>query len=100
LASRPHLPKVGPINAEVAPVDSVAPEAFEIHDGDEAEGSQEGSDSTLSCPLTESEAQGAEKKQKCMKDLTSSGTSNPKDVPQEKTTSRDSVPTIFELLDS
>jgi hypothetical protein len=54
----------------------------------------------LSCPLAESEAQGAEKKRKRMEDLTSSGTSNPKDVPQEKTTSRDSVPTIFELLDS
>jgi hypothetical protein len=59
-----------------------------------------GSDSTLSPPLTDSEAQGTEKKWKCMEDLTSSGTSNPKDVPQEQTTSRDYVPTMFELIDS
>jgi hypothetical protein len=100
LASRPHLPEEGPINAEVAPADSKAPEACENQDGDEAECSLEGSDSTLSPPLANSEAQCAEKKRKRMEDLTSSVTSNPKDVPREQTTSRDSVPAIFELLDS
>jgi hypothetical protein len=100
LDSRPPLPEEGPINAEVAPADSKAPEACENQDGDEAEGSLEGSDSTLSPPLTESEAQGAEKKHKRTEDLTSSGTSNPEDVPQEQTTSKGSDLDIFELLDS
>jgi hypothetical protein len=100
LASRPPLPEEGPINAEVAPTNFEVPEACENQDGDEAEGSLEGSDSTLSPSLAESEAQGAEKKQKRMEDLTSSGTSNPKDAPWEQTTSRDSVPAMFELLDS
>jgi hypothetical protein len=100
LASRPPLPEEGPINAEVAPADSGAPEACENQDGDEAEGSLEGSDSTLSPPLAEYEVQGAKKKLKRMEDLTSFGTSNPKDVPREHTTSRDSVLGMFELLDS
>jgi hypothetical protein len=60
----------------------------------------EESDSTLLPPLAESEAQGLEKKRKWLEDLTSSGTSKPKDVPQEQTTSKDSVPTMFDLLDS
>jgi hypothetical protein len=60
----------------------------------------EGSDSILSPPIAESESQGAEKKQKHMEDLTSSGTSNPKDVPQEETTVKGSDLDIFELLDS
>jgi hypothetical protein len=83
LASRPPLPEEGPLNTEVAPTDSKAPKACENQDGDEAEGSLEGSDSTLSPPLAESEAQGAEKKRKHTEDLTSSGTSNPKDVPHK-----------------
>jgi hypothetical protein len=62
LASRPPLTKEGPINVEVTPADSEAPEACDNQDGDGAEGSLEGSDSTLSPPLVESEAQGPEKK--------------------------------------
>jgi hypothetical protein len=100
LVSRPHLPEEGPINAEPAPADSEALEAGDNQDGDEAEGSLEGSDSTLSPPPTESETQGAQKKQKCAEELTSSGTSNPKDVQQEQTTSKGSALDIFELLDS
>jgi hypothetical protein len=100
LASRPPLPKEGPLNAKVAPADSKAPEACENQDGDEAEGSLEGSDSTLLPPPAESEDRGPEKKQKHTKDLTSSGTSNPKDVPQEPMTSKDSDLGIFGLLDS
>jgi hypothetical protein len=100
LTSRPPLPEEGPINAKPTPADSEAPEAGENQDGDEDEGSLEGSDSTLSPPLAESEAQGAEKKRKCAKDLTSSGTSNPKDVPQEKAAVKGSDLDIFEFLDS
>jgi hypothetical protein len=100
LASRPPLFEEGPINAEVTPANSGAPEACDNQDGDEAKGSLEGRDSTLSPPLAESEAQGAEKKWKCMEDLTSSGTSNPKDISWEQTTSRNSIPSMFELLDS
>jgi hypothetical protein len=100
LASRPPLPEEGPINAEPAPADSEAPEASDNQDGDEDKGSPEGRDSTLSPPLAESETQGAEKKRKRAEDLTSSGTSNPKYVPQEQTTSKDSDLDIFELLDS
>jgi hypothetical protein len=100
LASCPPLLEEGPINAEPAPADSGAPEACENQDGDEAEGSLEGSDSTLLPPLAESEAQGAERKQKRTKDLTFSGTSNPKDVPQEQMTVKGSDLDIFELLDS
>jgi hypothetical protein len=54
----------------------------------------------MSPPLTESEAQGAEKKWKRAEDLTSSGTSNPKDVPQEQTTIKGSDLDIFNFLDS
>jgi hypothetical protein len=96
LASRPPLPEEGPINAEPAPANSGAPEDCENQDGDEAEGSLEGSDSTLLPPLAESEAQGTEKKRKHMEDLTSSGTSNLKDVPQEQMTSKGSDLDIFE----
>jgi hypothetical protein len=54
----------------------------------------------LSPPLAESEAQDAEKKRKCTEDLTSSCTSNLKDVLQEQTTAKGSDLDIFELLDS
>jgi hypothetical protein len=100
LVSHPHLPKEGPINAKLGPTDSESPEAGDNQDRDEAKGSPEGSDSTLSPPSAKSETQGAEKKQKRTEDLTSSGTSNPKDVLQEQTTSKGSALDIFELLDS
>jgi hypothetical protein len=100
LAARPPLPEEGPLNAEPAPDDSGAPKAGDNQDGDEDEGSLEGSDSTLSPPLADSEAQGAEKKHKRTEDLTSSGTSNPKDVPLEQTVVKGSDLDIFELLDS
>jgi hypothetical protein len=99
LVSRPHLPEEGAINAEPARADSEAPKAGDNQDEDEAEGSLEGSDSTLSPPPAKSKTQGAEKKRKRAEDLTSSGTSNPKDVPQEQTTSKGSGLDIFELLD-
>jgi hypothetical protein len=100
LVSRPHLPEEGPINAEPAPANSEAPEAGDNQDGDEVKGSLERSDSTLSHPLAKSETQVAEKKRKCAEDLTSSGTSNLKDVPQEQTAIKGSSLDIFGLLDS
>jgi hypothetical protein len=80
LPSHPPLPKEGPIKAKVAPADSEAPEAFENQDRDGAEGSLEGSNSTLSPPPAEFEDQGADKKRKRPEDLTSSVSSKPKDV--------------------
>jgi hypothetical protein len=64
MASCPPLPEEGPINAEPTSDDSGAPEAGENQDGDEDKNSLEGSDSILSPPLADSEAQGAEKKRK------------------------------------
>jgi hypothetical protein len=100
LVSRPHLPEEGPIDADPAPADSEAPEAGENEDGDEAEGSLEESDSTLSPPPSNSEDKGAEKKRKRTKELTSSGTSNPTYVSQEPAAAKDSDLQMFELLDS
>jgi hypothetical protein len=99
LTSRPPLPEEGPLKAKPAPAESEAPEAGDNQDGDEVEGSLERSDSTVSPPLAESETQVAEKKRKRTEDLTSSGTSNPKDVPREKTTIEGSNLDIFGLLD-
>jgi hypothetical protein len=70
--------------------------AFENLDGDGAEGSLEGSDSTLSPPLAEYEVQSVDKKRKRLEDLTSSGSSKPKDVPLEESTSKDR--TLFNFL--
>jgi hypothetical protein len=51
LVSRPHLPEEGPIEADPAPTGSEAPEADENQDRDEAKGSLEESDSTMSPSL-------------------------------------------------
>jgi hypothetical protein len=99
LDSCPPLPEEGPINAKPAPDDSGTPKAGDNQDGDEDEGSLEGSDSTLSPPLADSEAQGAEKKRKRTEYLTSSGTSNRKDVLQKPTISKDTNFGTFGLLD-
>ena len=100
LASRPPLPEEGAITAKVTPADSEALEAFENQDEDGAEGSLEGSDSTLSPPPAESENQGADKKRKHPEDLTCSGSSKPKDVPQDQSTSKDPPPTLFDFLEA
>jgi hypothetical protein len=100
LDSCPPLPEEGPINAKPTPDDSGAPEVGDNQDGAEDEGSLEGSDSTLSPPLANSEAQGAEKKQTCTEYFASSSTSNPKDVLQEPTISKDTDFGTFGLLDS
>jgi hypothetical protein len=100
MTSHPPLPNEGPIAAEIAPADSKAPEAFENLDGDGAKGSLEGSDSTLSPPPAKSKVQSIDKKRKRPEDLTSTGSSKPKDVPHEQSTSKDPPPTMFDLLDS
>jgi hypothetical protein len=97
---RPPLPEEGPLNAEAALAEFEAPEAGDNQDGDEVEGSLERSDSTVLPSLTESETQVAERKRKCTEELTSSGTSNPKDAPQEKTIVEGFNLDIFGLLDS
>jgi hypothetical protein len=53
----------------------------------------------VSPPLAESKTQVAEKKRKCIEDLTSLGTSDPKDVPQEQTAVEGFNLDIFGLLD-
>jgi hypothetical protein len=100
LISRPHLPEEGPIDADPAPADSKGPKAGKNQDGDEAKGSLEESDSTLSPPPANSEDKGPKKKQKRTEDLTSSGTSNPIDVSREQAAAKDSDLQMFELLDS
>jgi hypothetical protein len=84
LSKHPPLPEEGPISADVAPSDSEAPEAFENLDWDGAEGSMEGSDSTLAPPLAESEFHNVDKKQKRLEDLNSFGSCKPKVVSQEQ----------------
>jgi hypothetical protein len=100
LTSRPPLPEEGPLNVEAAPAEFEAPEAGNNQDGDEVEGSLERSDSMVSPSLDESETQAAERKRKCTEELTSSGTSNPKYAPREKTVVEGFSLDIFGLLDS
>jgi hypothetical protein len=100
LTLRPPLPEEGPLNAEAAPAKFEAPEASDNQDGDEVKGSLERSDSMVSPSLAESETQVAERKRKRIEELTSSGTSNPKDAPREKTIVEGFSLDIFELLDS
>jgi hypothetical protein len=100
LASRPPFPEEGPIVAKVAPADPEAPEAPKNQDGDGVKGSLEGSNSTQSPPPAESEEQGACKKRKHLEDLTSSGTSKPKDMPQDQSTSRNPPASLFDFLEA
>jgi hypothetical protein len=51
-------------------------------------------------PPAESEDQGADKKRKRPEDLTSSGSSKPKDVLQNQSTSKDPHPTLFDFLEA
>jgi hypothetical protein len=59
----------------------------------------EGSDSTQSPPPVESEDQGAGKKRKLPEDLTSSGSSKPKDVPRDQSTSKNPLASLFDFLE-
>jgi hypothetical protein len=55
LVSRPPLPEEGPIQADPISATSKAPETKESQDGDDAEGSLEGTSSTTSPPPAHSE---------------------------------------------
>jgi hypothetical protein len=100
LFSHPHLPEEGPIEVDPALASSEAPEADENQDRDEAKGSLEKSDSTMSPPPTVSEDRDLEKKRKHVGDVASSSTSILKDASGEPATARDSESDMFELLDS
>jgi hypothetical protein len=100
LASRPPLPEEGPIVAEVAPADPKAPEALENQDREGVEGSLEGIDSTESPPPAESKEEGASKKRKRLEDLTSSGSSKPKDVLQDQSTSKNPPTSLFDFFEA
>jgi hypothetical protein len=75
LVSHPPLPKEGPIQADPVSATSEAPEDEESQDGDDAEGSLEGTSSTMSPPPTHSEDPSLDKKRKCVEELISSSTS-------------------------
>jgi hypothetical protein len=100
LVSRPHLPEEGPIDVVSVPAESEAPEASETQDGDEAEGSVEDSESTLSPPPVDSDDKGPRKKQKQIEDLASSDTSIPTNASEGPAAAKDSDLEMFELLDS
>jgi hypothetical protein len=72
--SRPPLPEEGPIPADLASVVSEAPEAEENQDGDDAEGSEEDTSSTLPPPAL-SEDTCVDKKRKRVEELASLSTS-------------------------
>jgi hypothetical protein len=100
LISRPHLPEEGPIQADLAPASSKAPEADEIQDGDDAKESREESDSTMSPPPANSNDGNLEKKRKHVGDVASSSTSIRKETSREAAAAKDPEPDMFELLDS
>jgi hypothetical protein len=100
LASCPPLPEEGPIIAKVAPADPEAPDALKNWDRDGAEGSLEGIDSTQSPPPAESEEHGADKKRKCLEVLTSSGSSKPKEVSDDQSTSKNPPASLFDFLEA
>jgi hypothetical protein len=83
LVSGPPLPEEGPIQADPAFAASEAPEADEGQDGDDAEISQEDSDSTSSPPPANSEEKSLEKKRKRLDNLLSLSSSILKDAPGE-----------------
>jgi hypothetical protein len=100
LISRPHLPKEGPIQADLTPASSEAPEADESQDGDDAEESREESDLTTSPPPANSDNGNLEKKRKRVGDVASSSTSIRKETSREPAAAKDHEPDMLELLDS
>jgi hypothetical protein len=99
LVSLPPLPEGGPLPADLTTIASEAPEAEETQDGDEAKDSKEGTSLTASPPTALSEDIGANKKKKCVDEVTSSSTS-------EQKTSAAAAPCLeegvemFDLMDS
>jgi hypothetical protein len=100
LVSHHPLPEGGQLKADLAPSNSEAPEADECQEGDDAVDSQEDSGSTALPPPTTSEDKGLEKKRKCLDDLVSSCTSNPKDASWEPAVADTSGFEMFDSLDS
>jgi hypothetical protein len=100
LTSLTSLPEEGPIVQEVASSNPKAPKTIESRGGDGVEGSLEGSDSTQSPPPAKSEEQGADRKRKHQEDLTSLGTSNLKDAPQDQSTSNKPPTSLFDFLET
>jgi hypothetical protein len=64
LVSRPPLPEVGPLLADLASSVSEAPEADKNQDGDDAEESEEDTSSSTSPPLVHSEDTAIDQKRK------------------------------------
>jgi hypothetical protein len=73
--SRPPLLEEGPIPADLASTVSEAPEAEENQDGDDVEGSEEDTSSTMSPPPALSKDTFVDKKRKRVEELASSSTS-------------------------
>jgi hypothetical protein len=75
LLSRPPLPEVGPLPADLASYVSEAPEADENQDGDDAEESEEDTSSSTSPPPVLSKDTGVGKKRKRVDKFASSSSS-------------------------
>jgi hypothetical protein len=99
LVSLPPLPEGGPLLADLASVVSEAPEAEETQDRDEAEESEEDTLSTMSPSPTLSEDTGADKKRKCVNEVTSSSTSAQKAAATEAPDLEEAVE-FFDLMAS
>jgi hypothetical protein len=84
LTSHPPLPEEGPLVAKIASSNPEAPESVESQGEEEVENSSEGTGSTQSPPPADSVDQDAGTKRKQQEDLTSSGMSKSKDVPQDQ----------------
>jgi hypothetical protein len=99
LVSRPPLLEGGAIQDVPISAASEAPEAEDSQDGDEAEGSLEGTSSTTSPPPALSEDLGLDKKRKRMMELLSSSTSTHKNVTGEASILEEEEE-LFDALDS
>jgi hypothetical protein len=100
LVSHPPLPEGGQLEVDPTPSNSEAPEADECEEGDNAIDSQEDSGSTTSPPPAISKDKGLEKKRKCLDDLVSLCTFNPKDASGEPAAADTSGFKMFDALDS
>jgi hypothetical protein len=99
LVSRPPLPEEGPIQADHVSATSEAPKAEESQDGDDVEGSLEGTSSTTLPPPAHSEDPSLDKKRKRVEELISSSTSASKAAIGEPSAPYEDEE-LFDLLDS
>jgi hypothetical protein len=97
--SHPPLPEGGPIQVDPISPAFEAPEAEESQDGDDAEGSLEGTSSTTSPPPAHSEDPSLDRKRKRVEELVSSSTSASRAAIREPSAPKDDIE-IFDLLDS